>query len=45
MNIPLSFYFVRYMDMGVSGIVIGTIFSLLLAAIIVPIQSFRILRM
>jgi len=44
MNIPLSFYFVRYMDLGVSGIVIGTIFSLLLAAIIVPIQSFRILR-
>ena len=44
MNIPLSFYFVRYMNMGVSGIVLGTIFSLLFAAIVLPIQVYRILR-
>jgi len=43
-NIPLSIFFVRYMDMGVSGIVFGTISSLLLAAIVLPIQVYRILR-
>jgi len=43
-NIPLSIFFVRNMDMGVSGIVMGTIFSLLLAAIVLPIQVYRILR-
>jgi len=43
-NIPLSIFFVRHMDMGVSGIVLGTIFSLLLGAIVLPIQVYRILR-
>ncbi len=43
-NIPLSIYFVHYADMGISGIVVGTILSLLLVAMILPIQVYRILR-
>jgi O-antigen/teichoic acid export membrane protein len=43
-NIPLSVFFARYMGMGVSGIVMGTIFSLLPGAIVLPIQVYRILR-
>jgi len=43
-NIPLSVFFVRYMDMGVSGIVLGTILSLVLTALVLPIQVYRIVH-
>ena len=28
-NIPLSIYFVKYMNLGSSGVILGTIFSML----------------
>lgn len=43
-NIPLSIYFAKYLTMGLSGVILGTICSLLLFAIIGPIQSFYIIK-
>ncbi len=43
-NIPLSIYFVSYGGMGVSGIVLGTIMSLALGVVILPVQVLSILR-
>lgn len=43
-NIPLSIYFVQSLGLGLSGVILGTIASLLLLTIAVPIQSFRILQ-
>ncbi|MBO0996445.1 oligosaccharide flippase family protein [Bacillus sp. SD075] len=40
-NIPLSIYLVQYTDLGVSAIILGTIFSLLVPSIILPIYTFR----
>jgi O-antigen/teichoic acid export membrane protein len=44
LNIPLSFYLVKYMGLGISGIVLGTICSLMIAAVALPIQVYRLLR-
>ena len=38
MNIPLSIFFATYLGLGLSGIVLGTICSVLLAAVALPIQ-------
>jgi O-antigen/teichoic acid export membrane protein len=43
-NIPLSIYFVKYMNLGSSGVILGTIFSMLGLMIFLPIQSFKILN-
>ncbi len=43
-NIPLSIYFVKYMNLGSTGVILGTIFSMLGLAILLPIQSYKILR-
>jgi O-antigen/teichoic acid export membrane protein len=37
-NIPLSIFFATYLGLGLTGIVLGTICSLLLAAVALPIQ-------
>lgn len=37
-NIPLSIFFAKYSELGLSGIVVGTICSLLLAAVALPLQ-------
>lgn len=37
-NIPLSIFFATHLGLGLSGIVLGTICSLLLAAVALPIQ-------
>lgn len=44
-NIPLSVYFAKYLDMGISGVILGTIISLSLFAVIGPIQTYFILKM
>lgn len=44
LNIPLSIFLVKYLEFGLSGIVMATIFSLLFAAIALPIQVRHILR-
>lgn len=44
MNIPLSVFFAKYFGLGLSGIVLGTICSLLLAAVALPIQVHLLIR-
>lgn len=43
-NIPLSVFFIKYMNMGISGVIIGTILSILATAILLPIQATKILQ-
>jgi O-antigen/teichoic acid export membrane protein len=43
-NIPLCLFLVNKMDMGVSGVVAGSVFSLLPHAIISPIQYHKIIN-
>lgn len=43
LNIPASIFFVKVMDMGIVGIVLGTITSLVPVAILAPIQVNKIL--
>lgn len=44
MNIPLSVLFVRYFDFGVTGVILATCASILILAILMPIQAYRILK-
>ncbi len=44
-NIPLAIFFVKWIDLGLSGVVLATVVSLLLAAIALPIQVNQIIRM
>lgn len=43
-NIPLSVYFAKYLNMGISGVILGTIVSLSLFAVIGPLQTRHILK-
>ena len=43
-NIPLSIYFAKYLNFGSSGVILGTIVSIISMSIFLPIQSFKILR-
>lgn len=43
-NIPLSIFFVKELGMGTGGVVLGTVISLLGAAVVLPIQTFRLLK-
>jgi O-antigen/teichoic acid export membrane protein len=43
-NIPLSIYFSLYTSLGLSGIVVGTICSLLIAAIALPLHVYFIIE-
>lgn len=45
LNVPLSIIFVKYLGLGLSGIVMATIVSLSLAAVALPIQVNRIMRL
>lgn len=42
-NIPLALIFTKYFGMGLSGIVLATCASLLLAAVVLPIQVYRMI--
>ena len=42
-NIPISLFFVEVMDLGVVGIVLGTVASLIPLAILSPIQVNKII--
>ena len=44
LNIPLSIYFARDLDLGLSGVILGTIASLSIFAFIGPIQTFLVLN-
>jgi Na+-driven multidrug efflux pump len=43
-NIPISIFFIYFFDMGTSGVILGTIVSLSLFAVIGPIQSYFVLK-
>lgn len=43
-NIPLSIYFAKHLSLGISGVILGTIFSLSLFAIVGPFQTISILK-
>ncbi len=43
-NIPLSVYFAKSLALGISGVILGTIVSLSLFAVIGPIQTYFILE-
>jgi len=43
-NIPLSVYFAKSLAMGINGVILGTIVSLFLFAIIGPIQTYYIVK-
>ncbi len=43
-NIPLSVYFVKYLNLGSSGVILGTIVCILGMTIALPIQTYKILR-
>lgn len=43
-NIPLSIYFVKTFDLGSSGVILGTVFSILSLSLILPLQTFQILK-
>ena len=43
-NIPLSIYFVKYLDLGSSGVILGTTVSILIMSLVLPIQTYKILK-
>lgn len=43
-NIPLAIYFVKWLDLGLSGVVLANVVSLSLSAIALPIQVNQIIR-
>lgn len=43
-NIPLSYFFAKYLMMGNTGVIIGTIISLSYFSILGPFQSYKIIR-
>ena len=44
-NIPLSIYFVKYLNLGSSGVILGTILSIAGLTVLLPIQTFKILKL
>lgn len=43
-NIPLSIYLLKYLNLGSSGVILATNISLLPISIIIPIQVYRIIK-
>ena len=43
-NIPLSIVFVKYFNLGVSGVILGTICSIFSMVFILPIQTYRVIK-
>lgn len=43
-NIPLSILFIKYFNLGVSGVILGTICSIFSMIILLPYQTIKILR-
>ena len=43
-NIPLSIYFVKHLNLGSSGVILGTIFCILGMSIVLPIQTYKVLK-
>ncbi|PSU87997.1 oligosaccharide flippase family protein [Photobacterium kishitanii] len=43
-NIPLSIFFIKHFNLGSSGVILATNLSLVLLAILMPIQTYKILK-
>ena len=43
-NIPLSIFFAKTLSLGISGVILGTIVSLSIFAIVGPTQVYKILK-
>jgi O-antigen/teichoic acid export membrane protein len=43
-NIPLSIYFINYLNLGSAGVILATCISLLGLAVAMPIQSYKSLN-
>ena len=43
-NIPLSIFFAKYLSLGINGVILGTIGSLLVSTILQPIQYYKIIE-
>jgi hypothetical protein len=43
-NIPLSVYFAKYLEMGSVGVILGTIACLLFGAVLHPLQYKKIIN-
>ncbi|HIF9423646.1 TPA: lipopolysaccharide biosynthesis protein [Photobacterium damselae] len=44
LNIPLSIFFIKYFNLGASGVILATCISILPLAIVSPLQTFFVLR-
>jgi len=43
-NIPISIFFAKNLNLGSSGVILGSCFSLLIGSFIIPIQSMKIIK-
>jgi O-antigen/teichoic acid export membrane protein len=43
-NIPLSIYFVKFLDMGISGVIVATCVCLMADSILAPLQYLKLIR-
>jgi Na+-driven multidrug efflux pump len=43
-NVPLAILFVRWFGLGLSGVVLATVISLFMAAVVLPFQVFKIIQ-
>jgi len=43
-NIPISIFFAKNLNMGSAGVILGTCFSLSIGAYFAPMQSFKIIK-
>ena len=43
-NIPLSIFLVKQFNLGSSGVILGTVVSIISLSIVLPIQTYKILK-
>jgi O-antigen/teichoic acid export membrane protein len=43
-NIPISIFFAKNLDMGSAGVILGTIISLTIGSFLIPIQTVKLIR-
>ena len=43
-NIPISIFFAKNLNMGSAGVILGTCFSLIIGSFLAPLQAFKIIK-
>ena len=43
-NIPISIFFAKNLNMGSAGVILGTCVSLIIGSFLAPLQSFKIIK-